>query len=192
VTNHEEFILGVDLDGVCADYQAALRPVVAGRKGVPVDSLGPQNTWDFEEWGIVDRDDFLECHAEAVLRRRIFATMPMIEGCAETLWRLSNEGVWIRIITHRLQVKFGHSIAVSDTCTWLDAHDIPYRDICFLGQKPQVEADVYVDDAPHNVAALRAGGNDVIVFDQLYNRHLGGPRALSWPDVESYVFSKLS
>ena len=29
---------------------------------------------------------------------------------------------------------------------------IPYRDLCFLGAKPQVEADCYVEDAPHNVA----------------------------------------
>lgn len=185
------FILGVDLDGVCADYQAALRPVVAHRKGRPVDELGPQQSWDFEEWGITGREDFLECHAEAVLRRRIFATMPAIEGCAEALWALSDAGVWIRIITHRLQVKFGHSIAVTDTCTWLDAHNIPYRDICFLGHKPQVEADVYIDDAPHNVTALRAGGNDVLVFDQPYNRHLQGPRAVSWDEVRRYVLERL-
>ena len=39
--------------------------------------------------------------------------------------------------------------------TWLDQVGIPYRDLCFLGRKPEVEADAYVDDAPHNVAELR-------------------------------------
>ena len=58
---------------------------------------------------------------------------------------------------------------------WLDQHGIPYRDLCFLGDKPEVEADAYVDDAPHNVEALRAAGNDVIVFDQPYNGHVDGP-----------------
>jgi 5'(3')-deoxyribonucleotidase len=96
--------------------------------------------------------------------------------------------VWIRIITHRLYVNWGHAVAVSDTVTWLDEARIPYRDICFLGAKPEVEADLYIDDGPHNVEALRAGGNEVIVFDQPYNRHVEGVRAASWLEVEDLVY----
>src|SRR3546814_1849883 len=72
--------------------------------------------------------------------------MPAIEGCAAALWRLSDAGVWIRLITHRLYVNWGHQEVVADTVAWLDEHGIPYRDLCFLGQKPEVQADVYVDD----------------------------------------------
>ena len=95
--------------------------------------------------------------------------------------------MWIRLITHRLYANWGHAVAVADTVAWLDAHGIPYRDLCFLGQKPQVEADAYVDDAPHNIDALRAAGNTVIVFDQPYNPEVPGPRARSWPEVERLV-----
>jgi 5'(3')-deoxyribonucleotidase len=56
-----------------------------------------------------------------------------------------------------------------------------------LGNKPQVEANAYVEDAPHNVEALRATGNPVIVFDQTYNRSLGGLRASTWAEVEEIV-----
>jgi len=70
---------------------------------------------------------------------------------------------------------------------FLQHHKIPYRDICFLGAKPQVEADVYIDDAPHNVEALRATGNPVIVFDQPYNAEMSGPRATNWAQVEEIV-----
>ena len=101
-------------------------------------------------------------------------------GAAEALWRLSDAGVWIRIITHRLYVNWGHAMAVADTVDWLDATGIPYRDLCFLGAKPQVEADCYVEDAPHNVVALRETGAHVIVFDQPYNRDVAGPRAADW------------
>ena len=87
----------------------------------------------------------------------MFRTMPAIPGAAEALWRLSDAGVWIRIITHRLCVNWGHAIAVADTVAWLDRTGIPYRDICFLGRKPEVEADVYVDDgAPQRRGAARA------------------------------------
>jgi 5'-nucleotidase len=180
------FILGVDLDGVCGDYTAALREVVAERTGVGLDRLPLERSWDFSEWGLTP-DEFEKLHQAAVLEHRIFRTMPPMPGVAEALWRLSDAGVWIRIITHRLYVNWGHATAVADTVDWLDATGVPYRDLCFLGAKPQVEADCYVEDAPHNVAALRTTGAPVIVYDQPYNRDVAGPRAADWVAVENLV-----
>jgi 5'-nucleotidase len=180
------FIVGVDLDGVCGDHTAAFRKVVAAERGVAPESLPDQTTWSFGEWGL-DDEAFLAMHRSGVLEHRMFRDMPVIEGCADALWRLSDAGVWIRLITHRLYANWGHAVAVGDTVAWLDASGIPYRDLCFLGNKPQVEAHVYVDDAPHNVAALRAEGNDVIVFDQPYNHGLDGLRARNWNEVEKLV-----
>ena len=91
------------------------------------------------------------------------------------------------MITHRLVTNWGHALIVSDTVQWLDGQRIPYRDLCFLGRKPEVQAHAYVEDAPHNIEALRAGGNTVIVFDQPYNRDLDGPRASTWAEVETLV-----
>ena len=103
------------------------------------------------------------------------------------LWRLSDAGVWIRIITHRLYVNWGHAVAVTDTVEWLDQARIPYRDICFLGDKPEVEADIYLEDAPHNIASLRSSGNSVIVFDAPYNQEVDGLRATSWLNCEQMI-----
>ena len=181
-----EFVLGVDLDGVCGDHAAAFRAVVAAEWGRDIESLPPQETWNFHEWGLTDAD-FDELHRKAILEHRMFRTMPPVEGVAEALWRLSDAGVWIRLITHRLYANWGHAVAVGDTVAWLDEVGIPYRDLCFLGRKPEVEADAYVDDAPHNVVELRRAGNTVVVFDQPYNRHLEGPRATTWAEVERLV-----
>jgi 5'(3')-deoxyribonucleotidase len=181
------FILGVDLDGVCGDYTTAFRAVVAADRGVDPASLADARSWDFAEWGVDGPDEFDRLHRMAVLEQRMFRTMPAMPGVAEALWRLSDAGVWIRIITHRLCVNWGHAVAVADTVAWLDDTGIPYRDICFLGAKPEVEADAYVDDASHNVAALRAAGNHVIVFDAPYNQDVEGPRARSWAEVEGLV-----
>ena len=186
-----EFVLAVDLDGVCGDYTGAFRNVVAERTGREPGQLGEQTTWDFDGWGIGGRDHFLELHTHAVSRRRIFATMDAIPGGSETLWALSDAGVYIRIVTHRLHGKGHHAIAVSDTVTWLDAHDIPYRDLCFLGDKASVGANTYIDDGPHNIAALRAAGADAIVFDQPYNRDLDGPRAQDWSELGEMVTGRL-
>ena len=183
----EQFIFGVDLDGVCGDYTSSFREVAADYLGVPIESLPLERSWDFHEWGFVE-GDYERIHRVAVLERRILRHLPVIDGAAEALWRLSDAGIWIRIITHRLYVHWSHAAAITDTVEWLDFARIPYRDLCFLGAKPEVEADAYIDDGPHNVIALREYGNDVIVFDQPYNRHLAGPRAHNWAEAEELIY----
>ncbi len=180
------FVLGVDLDGVCADYNSGFREVVAADRGVDPASLPMPTEWGFHNWGL-DDDEFARLHKLAVSDKRMLRHLPPIDGCADALWRLSDLGAWIRIITHRLYINWGHAAAVSDTVAWLDENRIPYRDICFLGAKPQVEADAYIDDAPHNITALRDAGNTVIIFDQPYNQQLEGLRADDWAEVEEIV-----
>jgi 5'(3')-deoxyribonucleotidase len=186
------FIFGVDLDGVCGDYTAAFREVVATDRGIDPAELPAERSWSFEEWGIDTPEEFDRLHRLAVLEHHIFRTMPAMEGAAEVLWRLSDAGVWIRVITHRLYVNWGHAVAVADTVAWLDRVGIPYRDICFLGAKPEVDAHCYVDDAAHNIDALRDAGNHVIVYDAPYNQGLEGPRAHSWAEVEDLVLQRVA
>ncbi len=180
------YVLGVDLDGVCGDYTSSFRSVAARELKVDEEALPLERSWDFSEWGL-SPEEFERIHLMAVSQDRILLTMPVIEGASEALWRLSDAGVWIRIITHRLYVNWSHAVAIADTVEWLDRHRIPYRDICFLGTKPEVEANLYLDDGPHNVTALRASGNRVIVFDAPYNKETQGPRAHDWAECEHLI-----
>jgi 5'-nucleotidase len=183
----QQFVLGVDLDGVVADHTRRFREIVAELRGIDPESLPMDRSWDFHEWGF-ELGEYEQLHRMAVTDYDMILTMPVIDGAADALWRLSDAGIWIRIVTHRLYVNWAHERAVGDTAAWLDQHRIPYRDLCFLGAKPEVQADAYIDDAPHNITALRELGNTVIAFDQPYNRDLPGePRARDWADVESIV-----
>src|SRR5206468_10643565 len=119
------FVFGVDLDGVCGDYTEAFRTVVARERGVDPNSLPDERGWDFAEWGVAELGGFDAVHPRAVLEHRMFREMPVVAGAADALWRLSDAGVWIRIITHRLYVNWGHAVAVSDTVEWPDRHAIP-------------------------------------------------------------------
>ena len=187
------FILGVDLDGVCGDYTSSFRAVVAEDRGIDPDVLGDARSWDFAEWGIRGPEEFDRLHRLAVLEHRMFRHMPPLPGVAESLWRLSDAGVWIRIITHRLCVNWGHAIAVADTVAWLDDTGIPYRDICFLGAKPEVEADCLRRRRRRTTSWRSARpGNHVIVYDAPYNRDVDGPRAASWAEVEALVFDRVA
>lgn len=186
VATNGSFTLGVDLDGVVADHTRRFRDILAEIRGVAPETYPLERSWDFVEWGL-EPGEYADLHRRAVMDYDMFRTMEPIAGAADALWRLSDAGVWIRIITHRLYVSWGHEKAVGDTAWWLDTHRIPYRDLCFLGAKPEAEADAYVEDAPHNVEQLRVQGNATIVFDQPYNRHLEGPRAHTWQEVEALV-----
>ncbi len=181
-----QFVLGVDLDGVVAEHTRRFRDILADIRGVDPEVYPLERSWDFAEWGL-EPGEYADLHRIAVMEYDMFRTLDVIPGAADALWRLSDAGVWIRIITHRLYVNWGHDKAIADTAAWLDIHRIPYRDICFLGAKPEVEADAYIDDAPHNVEQLRAHGNTVIIFEQPYNRTMEGLRAHDWSDVEAIV-----
>jgi 5'-nucleotidase len=180
-------VLGVDLDGVCADYEGAFRASVARQRSLDASGLPPQTKMDaYSEWGLTF-DEFEEAHRRAVLEDRMFRHMEPLPGVSEALWELSDRGIWIRIITHRLIFNWAHETSAADTAAWLDENRIPYRDLCFIGDKPNVGADLYVDDSPGNIVSLREAGKTAMVFDQPYNRHLPGPRATAWSDVVAFV-----
>jgi 5'(3')-deoxyribonucleotidase len=124
------------------------------------------------------------------MQRELFLKLPPMAGAPQTLRRLSKEGVRIRIITHRLFIKYFHQIAVSQTIEWLDHHDVPYWDLCFMQQKTAVGADLYVEDSPVNVERLRAEGAKTIVFSNSTNEHLPGPRADTWAEVLELVLAE--
>ena len=185
------FVLGVDLDGVCADFYGGLKPVAAEWLGVDVASLPDRVSWTLPEWGVDEAPGGYDAlHRFAVTQRELFRRLPPMPGAPQALRRLSAQDVRIRIITHRLFIKYFHQVAVRQTIEWLDLHDIPYWDLCFMREKAAVGADLYVEDSPDNVARLRAQGLKTIVFSNSTNEHLPGPRAHSWEEVAQLVVAE--
>ena len=191
-TKPPRFVLGVDLDGVCADFYGGLRPIAAEWLGVPTDILPANVSHGLTEWGI-DRapGGYEALHRFAVTQRNLFRELQPLDRAPVTLRSLSGHDVRIRIITNRLFIKHFHKEAVQQTIEWLDHYDIPYWDLCFMRDKAAVGADLYLEDAPENIEQLRTDGHPTIVFSNSTNLHLDGPRAASWEDVESLVLKEL-
>lgn len=187
----KRFILGVDLDGVCADFYGTFRPIVAEWFGVPVDKLTKDVSYGLAEWGIESSQHYEEIHRFAVTQRDLFRRLEPIAGAPAALRRLSAEQIRIRIITHRLFIKYFHQSAIQQTIEWLDHHGIPYWDLCFMKDKAAVGADLYLEDSPSNVEALRADGHKTIVFSNSTNIGIAPPRADSWEQVEKLVLNAL-
>lgn len=47
--NQKPFVLGVDLDGTCADFYEGLRPIAAEWLGVDPESLTREVSWNLPE-----------------------------------------------------------------------------------------------------------------------------------------------
>lgn len=189
----QTFVLGVDLDGVVADFYEGLRPIAAEWLGKEEDKLTRDVTYGLSEWQLDAAGGYDRLHQFAVTQRNLFTTLKPIGNAAPVLRRLSCEqDVRIRIITHRLYIKHFHQQAVAQTIQWLDHFGIPYWDICFMKDKASVGADLYLEDAPSNVMAMREAGLDVVVFGNSTNQGLEPPRFTDWDRLHEFILTKLS
>ena len=183
----ERLVLGVDLDGVCADFYGRMREIAAEWFERRVDDLTTQVSYGLPEWGVKDKDQYLSLHRFAITQRDLFKTEEMIPGARKYLRMLSDEGFRIRIITHRLYIHYFHAAAVQQTIEWLDHNGIPYWDLCFMREKDQVGADIYIEDAPENIERLRAKGHFTICLANSTNTAVAAPRATSWEGVYTMI-----
>jgi 5'(3')-deoxyribonucleotidase len=181
------FTLGVDLDGVVGDFYGSIRKIAAEWLNKPLETLTTEVTFGLDEWGISEFGGYDRLHRFAVTQRNIFRDMEPIKNAPAILRKLSNQNIRIRIITHRLFLKYSHRTTITQTVDWLDNYDIPYWDICFMNDKGAVGAHVYIDDAPENIISLRNQGCKTIVFSNSTNRDIHGPRADNWFEVERLV-----
>jgi 5'(3')-deoxyribonucleotidase len=185
--NDTIFTLGVDLDGVVGDFYGSIRTIAAEWLNKPLEELTTEVSFGLGEWGIAEFGGYDRLHRFAVTQRNIFRDMVPIENAPAILRKLSNQRIRIRIITHRLFLKYSHRATITQTVDWLDNYDIPYWDICFMNDKGAVGAHAYIDDAPENIINLRNQGCKTIVFSNSTNRGLPGPRAENWLEIERLV-----
>lgn len=185
-------IVGIDLDGVCADYTSGLRNYAAKALDRSLNDFPNPTTYNLVNagWGFRDFKEYLNIHRAAV-DEGLYRALPPIPGAPAALRAISDAGAHIRIVTHRLIMGGRHAKVVSETAEWLDMHKIPYMSLCFTGLKDSVGAHIYVEDAPDNIELLRKFDIDTFVFDQIYNRHVPGPRILNWETGSDQIIRKL-
>ncbi len=156
MTEAPRFVLGVDLDGVCADFYGGLRTIAAEWTGKSLVELPEVVSYNLPEWDLGPFGGYEELHRFAVTQRQLFQKLEPMPGCPSGLRKLSAANIRIRIM-------------------------------CFMRDKAEVGANLYVEDAPANVEAMRNAGLPTLVFTNSTNLELSPPRVDSWDEVVEFV-----
>ena len=174
--------VGLDLDGVCCDYVAYLGSFLL-RTGRAT-SLPAPVTYRLEEW-FGSEEDRIAAHRAAVAAG-LHRDAPPVPGAVAGVAALRDLGARTVAVTARGSYLEDRSAVLLDIAVWAGTNGIVFDDVHVGRPKSAAGCDVYVDDSPDDVVALRDAGQAVVVFDQPWNSALAPPRAVSWahlPDV---------
>lgn len=178
--------LGIDLDGVVADfnrgwisaYNAAFGAALHSEQVVAWQS--PLELTHFPDMG-----SFWRWARRADDGSSIFRNLEPFPGAIESLHDLAARGHRLVIITAKPEW------AVVDTLRWLADHAAPTREIHVTEDKHEVECDVYLDDSPEQVERLtraRATTARVCRFVRPWNAPVEGAHDVyDWPGFLALV-----
>lgn len=164
--------LGVDIDGVVCDFRGGYREMLVA-DGWPAARMPDCSDWNFyTRWGIPESVFLRHCDEGLVFSRGL-----PIPGAREMLRTLVRAGWEIELVTARP----AHVRGITED--WLAAHGVPYDVLHFAADKDTIRADLYLDDKPAHVEALREAGFPAVIFNQPWNQDVDGPRMFGWGDV---------
>ena len=168
-------VIGLDVDGVLADFTRAFRVIANDLYGVPVHGSGGQPTWhphdltaeqDQQVWRVIDGKPRFWHNLDPIITPGEIADLNAI---------VRGEDEEVVYVTAR------HDRAAVATGYWLRANGLPPGDVIHAGDKVPVLNDTprlrgFLDDSPHGVTKMRAAGLPVFVRDWPYNRHVEAAR----------------
>ena len=163
--------LGIDLDGVVADFNAGWIRLHRDEFG---SGLHPEmvKTWNglHELGGFADMGAFWRWARGNADRPSIFRHLDLYPDALDTLNALDCAGHEIVIITTKPKW------ARVDTLRWLADHELPTAEVHMIVEKHRVDCDVYLDDSPHVLPELLVHRPEAMVcrFVRPWNSPLAG------------------
>lgn len=174
--------LGIDLDGVVADFNAGWIERYNAQFGA---TLLPEHVdiWDAPTLmtHFTDMGEFWSWASTAGGGSSIFRVLQPYQGAIEALERLNT-------FHHVVIVTTKPTFAIHDTFEWLAEHRVPTREVHIVDDKSTVDCDVYLDDADHNIESLLVAHPDSLVcrYVRPWSRsHQGAVDVADWAEFET-------
>ena len=184
-------VIALDLDGTVGNYSKLLHSD-SFKNGIIQDgNYVEPKTYGMIEKGYFDsKEQFLKAHK--ILCSNIYGgigRMDLLEdGVDQAIQEWQKQGHEVIVTTARLMPDHDdnlHKKVIKDTKQWVMENIPTVDDIAIVrgGEKQSVNADIYIDDSPHEIANLRKDGYKVLIRHQLYNKDIDGNRVCSLHDV---------
>ena len=177
--------LGIDLDGVVADFNAGWTALHNAEFG---GALTPDLVTSWNDLhtvaGFDEMNAFWEWARPNPVRRSVFRHLDLLPQALDTLRMLDDAGHRIVIITTK------PDWAIQDTLHWLADNMIPTREVHLTDTKHEVDCDVYLDDSPVVLPGLVAHRPHATTcrFVRPWNAPLEGAHDIgSWPEFHALV-----
>lgn len=176
--------LGIDLDGVVADFNRGWIELYNAEFGA---DLAPEQV---VSWGgpaelthFGSMREFWRWARRADGGSSIFRHLPLYPDARESLSRLAAD--------HEIVVLTAKPwYAVHDTYAWISDQELPTTEVHIVSDKSSVPCDVYIDDADHNLRELVDRRPDSVVcrFERPWNQPLAGVVDIDeWDAFEAVV-----
>jgi len=179
--------LGIDIDGVIADYANIMLPLLSDVCKRPV-SYHDLSCWDIGE-ALNISGETVDYVWNQVLGSDLLLNARPIDGAITGMSGLSRHEIWI--ITSR------PPDIEEITVSWLNNWRIKYDYIVFENEKHQISTrqniDVFVEDNLEQACAIAEVGVDSLLFDQPWNQAATLPekctRIYNWNSILHFVDS---
>ncbi len=153
-------VILVDLDGVVygwVEHMAMLFATTTLTNYSAPELMNLHRSWEvWEDWDI-PKGEFNHYWdhwiREGIMYSGLFGDRRIepILGAREGMWKLSDNGWHIHIVTSRFDRSGLHEEAAMSTVAWLADTGIPYDSLTFTADKHNIMGEVIVDDRAHNL-----------------------------------------
>ena len=158
--------IGVDVDGVLRDFVGEL--LIQYSRDFPDHEVQAITEWDLHNFFPIGKAVYT--YAFDTRAKEIFEGADPYPGAYSAMIALKERGHEIVYVTTQPRGKEIH------TLNWLLKHGFPYSGLVITAIKDIANCDVYIDDGPHNIKALREAGKLAVCFNQPWNRFVTGDR----------------
>lgn len=177
--------IGIDLDGVCYEWQRTVMYMLRAYRGYSREQLSDVYKWTGWDWlkTQIGEEDEKWIWTEGI-EKGLFRYGHLYPGTIKALNELAKIGELV-ILTHRPRA------AIQDTLDWLAFNKLPVAEVHVLFHQEAKSSimpacDIYLDDALHNVKDFERNTNGIaLLWTRPWNMVTDEPfqRVTSWEQV---------
>lgn len=184
-------IIGLDIDGVIADFDAKVLEYVLleDRKKRNAGIINPNASYITEgmfDWSKEEFRDFFRQYREEIVKNS-----QVIDGAIPFMNQLKMDGYQLVLITYRTDKMYQNPRQITED--WLEKHHIPYDKLVLSKSRDKSDecikeqVDLYIDDSIWNCNKVLEKGIEVCLFQTRFVSKTELSSVNHWSDLYDFI-----